>query len=289
MAEDAGGDSAAREGRDRANMRAQAFYRRVTDGAGRLEEMAVRRATAAVLQALRDRLTPAEAEHVVAQLPAELKAVWREGDALGRTPTKMHTGDFYDRVWRAAELGSREDARMATVAVFAALKEQLSPGEAEDVLAQLPADLKAIWREAPARAVSGMQTIPVERVMTARIVMIFEDIPMAEARAMAAGYEYNAFPVVTREGRLVGVVSKGDVLRAVRASVANPNVWQESVSRWMAHRVLTLHRRDSIATAVALMSDSGFRSLPVVDEGGRVVGMVSRTDLVRAVEGGVET
>jgi uncharacterized protein (DUF2267 family) len=34
-----------------------------------------------------------------------------------------------------------------TLAVFGALKESLSPGEAEDVLAQLPKDLKELWAE----------------------------------------------------------------------------------------------------------------------------------------------
>jgi uncharacterized protein (DUF2267 family) len=44
------------------------------------------------------------------------------------------------------------EARWVTLAVFAALKEQLSPGEAEDVLAQLPKDLKEVWTEAQAEA-----------------------------------------------------------------------------------------------------------------------------------------
>jgi uncharacterized protein (DUF2267 family) len=36
------------------------------------------------------------------------------------------------------------------LAVFAALKEQISPGEAQDVMAQLPKDLKELWAEAQA-------------------------------------------------------------------------------------------------------------------------------------------
>jgi uncharacterized protein (DUF2267 family) len=39
-----------------------------------------------------------------------------------------------------------------TLAVFAALKEQLSPGEADDVYAQLPKDLKELWAEAQVEA-----------------------------------------------------------------------------------------------------------------------------------------
>ena len=39
-----------------------------------------KRATAAVFHALRDRLTPNEADQVLAQLPRELKQVWEEGE-----------------------------------------------------------------------------------------------------------------------------------------------------------------------------------------------------------------
>jgi CBS domain-containing protein len=127
--------------------------------------------------------------------------------------------------------------------------------------------------------------IPVERVMTRPVVMILEGIPMAEVRALAGRYDYNGFPVVTTGSRLVGIVTKGDLLRAVRDGLADPGVWQQPVSRWMAHGVLALRSADSVQRAVEMMVESGFRSLPVVDADGVVVGIVSRNDLMRAVEG----
>ena len=60
----------------------------------------------------------------------------------------MHRPVFYDRVRHEAGLGSAAEARAATVAVFTALKKQISPGETDDVLAQLPKDLKEVWLEA---------------------------------------------------------------------------------------------------------------------------------------------
>jgi CBS domain-containing protein len=124
---------------------------------------------------------------------------------------------------------------------------------------------------------------PVESVMTRRIVFILEGIPMSEARALAAQYDYNAFPVVAGEGRLVGMVTKGDILRAAQAALRDPAVWQTPVSRFMAHGVLALRPRDSLETAVSSLVDSGLRSLPVIDEQSRVVGMVSRNDLMSAI------
>lgn len=129
-------------------------------------------------------------------------------------------------------------------------------------------------------------TTPVASVMTSRVVLVMEEIPMAEVRAIATRYDYNGFPVVTQEGRLVGMVTKGDLLRALKASLGDPGVWGEPVSRWMAHGVLALRPKDSVETAVSLMVDSGLRSLPVIDDAGKVVGVVSRNDLMKAVEGG---
>jgi uncharacterized protein (DUF2267 family) len=60
----------------------------------------------------------------------------------------MHRRDFYERVRREAGLKSVREARFLTIGVFAALKEQLSGGEADDVLAQLPRDLKDVWEDA---------------------------------------------------------------------------------------------------------------------------------------------
>jgi uncharacterized protein (DUF2267 family) len=128
------------------------FYRVVMDASGEESLDTATQATAAVFHALRDRLTPEEADQLAAQLPRELKEVWYEGEADDRRPLRLHRDDFYERVGREARLASTSRARWLTLGVFAALKEQLSPGEAEDVLAQLPKDLKEVWAEAQAPA-----------------------------------------------------------------------------------------------------------------------------------------
>ena len=127
----------------------------------------------------------------------------------------------------------------------------------------------------------------VETVMTRRVVLILEDIPMSQVQAIVRQYDYNGFPIVTLEGRLVGMITKGDLLRATRASFSDPGIWMQPVSRWMAHGVLALRPEDSLRTTVENLADSGFRSVPVIDGAGRVVGMVSRNDLMTAISGEV--
>lgn len=125
-----------------------AFYRKVLSETGLADRDVAKRGVTAVLHALRDRLTPEEAHQLAAQLPRELRGAWEAGEDPARTPVKMHRPEFYERVRRDARLGSTREARAMTLAVFAALKSQVSPGEADDVLAQLPRDLKALWEDA---------------------------------------------------------------------------------------------------------------------------------------------
>ncbi len=129
-------------------MNANVFYDLVAETLELDDRSKVHAVTAAVLQALRDRLTSGEARQARAQLPRPLKRVWDFGHDVDQRPVRMHRREFYARIRLDAGLGSEREARDATLAVFAALKEQLSPGESDDILAQLPKDLKAVWATA---------------------------------------------------------------------------------------------------------------------------------------------
>ena len=54
-------------------------------------------------------------------------------------------------------------------------------------------------------AVAGLMAL--FRYLKYSLVLILEQIPMSEVRAIAAQYDYNGFPVVTRDGRLVGIAT----------------------------------------------------------------------------------
>jgi uncharacterized protein (DUF2267 family) len=133
-------------------MTSAAFYRMVMNTSGEKRREVAKRATAAVFHALRDRLTPREADQLKAQLARDLKEVWQEGERPDRRPLKLSREAFFERVKAEMQTSSTRDVRWMILAVFAALKEQLSPGEAEDVYAQLPKDLKELWAEAQVEA-----------------------------------------------------------------------------------------------------------------------------------------
>jgi len=118
--------------------------------------------------------------------------------------------------------------------------------------------------------------------------------PRTSVRALQrlfASHGFNAFPVVDDAGRLLGIVTKLDLLRIFRHDRARrrprlSELFAEYVEDIMRRRVITVGPRDALATVVDLMLSSRLRSLPVVERHGRtavLVGMVSRGDLMGAL------
>ena len=99
----------------------------------------------AVLHQLRDRLTPAEAVDLAAQLPMIVRGIYFEGWQPARTPEKVRTKrEFLDGV--QAKLRPHPIAPEPAVRdVLALLTHHCDPGEITDVVAQLPRELKDLW------------------------------------------------------------------------------------------------------------------------------------------------
>lgn len=103
--------------------------------------------------------------------------------------------------------------------------------------------------------------------------------------------EVDAFPVVTEDGILLGIVSRLDILRAVRpgAALARPDprdVLAAPVSAVMRHGVVSVEPGDPAFAAADLMVETRFQSLPVVRrDGGRpiLVGIITRQGLMQAI------
>ncbi len=113
-------------------MKHDEFVDRVAGRAGISDPAEAERAAVAVLQELCDRITGDEAWDLLAQLPAQLKT------AVIVSPSALPLGadEFVDRVARELDV-SPEEARAHVRAVFGTLRETVTRGELEDVLAQL--------------------------------------------------------------------------------------------------------------------------------------------------------
>ena len=105
---------------------------------------------------------------------------------------------------------------------------------------------------------------------------IHPDASLAVAIEMMARENCGSL-VVCDHDEMVGIVSERDILRGLAAS--DQPLGETRVAQRMNHRVVTAEPNDDIADVMGRMTQHRIRHLPVVDDGGRVQGLISIGDL----------
>jgi CBS domain-containing protein len=85
--------------------------------------------------------------------------------------------------------------------------------------------------------------------------------------------------VVKDFGRLIGIITERDLLKAMAARVHSS---EARVRQWMTEDPITAAADTDVEEAAQVMLEHGFRHLPVLDESGAVVGLVSLRRVVGA-------
>jgi CBS domain-containing protein len=132
----------------------------------------------------------------------------------------------------------------------------------------------------------------VRDVMTADPITIRPDVGVKEALTRLAHIGITSLPVVDDGRRLCGIVSEADLIRDAvgadpraheRPVTIRPVAAAQTVEDVYTREPVVVRPEDDVSTAVELMSTRGFKSLPVVDDQHQLVGMLSRSDVVRAL------
>jgi CBS domain-containing protein len=84
--------------------------------------------------------------------------------------------------------------------------------------------------------------------------------------------------VIEGEGKVVGIVSERDLVRAI--GLSGPKVLKDPVSDYMTKTVVTAREADTIDRLMSEMTTHRFRHMPVVERG-RLIGIVSIGDVVK--------
>jgi CBS domain-containing protein len=138
-------------------------------------------------------------------------------------------------------------------------------------------------------------------VMTRTVITTAPDASIEDAARLMVLHRFSGVPVVDAQGRVVGMITEGDLLRRAETET------EKRHSRWfrllmgpgrLAHEYAQTHARKveevmsspvvsvtpeaSLAEVVALMESRGVKRLPVL-ENDRLVGLVSRADLLKAL------
>lgn len=116
--------------------------------------------------------------------------------------------------------------------------------------------------------------LTVADLMSTAVITVNADEPIKEAHGEMQVGVIRHLPVVDARGRVVGVLSDRDVMRALAGK------HHGKVSDIMTREVVTVQPDSQAHEAAVLMLDLKISSLPVVDDSGALVGMLTQTDFL---------
>ena len=132
----------------------------------------------------------------------------------------------------------------------------------------------------------------VKDVMTTRVIWVKKDATFREMAVALRDHRVSAFPVIDDDGKVIGVVSEADMLTK-EALVDELGIFGGILHRrdqakargitagdLMTTAVVAVRPGDTVEHAAKLMYDRGVKRLPVTDESGHLVGIISRADVL---------
>ncbi len=128
-------------------------------------------------------------------------------------------------------------------------------------------------------AMSQPEELKISDVMTTSVVTSRPDETVVDAARKMAENRIGCVVVVDEKNTILGIVTEGDIVRRVVARGLDPA--STVVETIMTRNPVTVYEDASLAAAAEIMREKGIGHLPVVNEKGRLVGIITRSDIVR--------
>ena len=123
--------------------------------------------------------------------------------------------------------------------------------------------------------------------MTPAVKSLTRDCTMSEVETLFKQHDFNAFPVV-EDGKVLGIVSKFDFLRAFAFTTGQmvsryDELMRRPVGEVMTEAVVHVEAKTPLTRVLQLMVNLKIRSFPVLDADRQLIGVISRGDVMRAL------
>ncbi|MBZ0301018.1 MAG: CBS domain-containing protein [Anaerolineae bacterium] len=132
-----------------------------------------------------------------------------------------------------------------------------------------------------------LDNILVSEWMSSPVQTIAPETPISKAHQLMKEFGIRRLPVIDK-GRLVGIVTIGDVREASPSDATTLSIWelnylwaQLTVEKVMSRKVLTVKPESSIIDAAQVMLEHKVSGLPVLDATGKLVGILTESDIFR--------
>ena len=122
----------------------------------------------------------------------------------------------------------------------------------------------------------------VEDFMSTPVVVVEPSASLAHARRLMIKHRVGRLVVVDESGRPVGILTRNDIVRALAGSDFRRSLDSITVEEAMTREPVVVQASRPLREAARLMLHHMVSGLPVVDEKGRLAGIITKTDVVRA-------
>jgi CBS domain-containing protein len=142
----------------------------------------------------------------------------------------------------------------------------------------------------------------VKEIMTSEVITVSTDESVEQCAKLLQEHDISGLPVLNAAGKVAGIITEGDLIR--RASrikapgyleilggliyLGSPKKFVDELQRamsleagqLMSKNVISVKPEDSVEAAATLMVEKKVSRLPVLDDNGKLVGIVSRRDIM---------
>jgi len=161
-------------------------------------------------------------------------------------------------------------------------------------------DLKEVYRHAFRHAMDRMAaSVKAKEIMTTDVLAVSMDTPLKDVAEVMAEKRISGLPVLDDAGRVAGVISEKDflsrmgvsgrthVMAIIAAALGEKACLKMPIrstiaSDIMASPAITVHEESTVFEIIDLFNKKNINRVPVVDSSGKLAGIVSRADILRA-------
>jgi CBS domain-containing protein len=135
-------------------------------------------------------------------------------------------------------------------------------------------------------------------LMTKDVVTVKKDTPLEEAARRLTGLRISGMPVVDDQDKVIGVIGELDIMSVLsgkktrgikdlfRRILGEPSPMRkegDQVGHVMSTPAITIKSSFDVRDAARVLDSHRIKRLPVVDDEGKLIGVISRADIVRAM------
>ena len=115
-------------------------------------------------------------------------------------------------------------------------------------------------------------------IMTRKVCTIHQEASAKEAAQLLDQMRISGLPVVDEDGKIIGIITEADIISKVDREGLR-------VADIMSHEVIFVSEETSVSEIAMLLTERKIKRVPIVNDG-KLVGIVSRADIVHAVAEG---